>query len=226
MVVDGWGLPFETALSYAQRGKVNVSVSQEFEEEAEQLLKEWGVSEGITLKTDVLMRDANGNILEALQDLTSGNVAGIPHVDSPNGFWQETVRKTGASSASDLLKIMGFLHSRSVWTDNADKLFVAHRVTLFHIPASPEDVFDMIVEKLRAQGVADVGFALDVAEKAKRGYYQKTGGMDETTRLALLELGFELEFIFFLEEIVYLFPKAKAIEYLKEAIATTWHRRH
>jgi DNA polymerase III alpha subunit (gram-positive type) len=170
------------------------------------------------------MRDASGNILEALQDLTSGNVAGIPHVDSPNGFWQEMVRETGASSASDLLKIMGFLHSTSVWTD---KLFVAHRVTLSHIPASPEDVFDMIVEKLRAQGVADVGlgFALDVAEKAKRGYYQKTGGMDETTRLALLELGFELEFIFFLEEIVYLFPKAKAIEYLKEAIAATRYRR-
>ena len=166
--------------------------------------------------------DADG--MAVLCELLSGNASKIPHFDSPNGFVKKLIGQTRPTDFEELLKIVGLAHSTGVWTDNAEGLFAAHRVTLRDIPASPEDVFDMISEKLRARGMTDTGLAYDVAEKAKHGYYKQTGGMDEETRVALLALGFDMDFTFLLEEIVYLFPKAQAIAYLKEATAMMWYR--
>lgn len=175
--------------------------------------------------TGVKMRDAHdADDMAVLCELLSGNVSKIPYLDSPNGFVKKLIGQTRPTDFEELLKIVGLAHSTNVWTDNAEELFAAHRVTLRDIPTSPEDVFDRISEKLRARGIADTGFAYDVAQKAKRGCYKQAGGMDDETRMALLELGFDMDFTFLLEETVYLFSKAQAIAYLREAMAMAWYR--
>jgi len=57
-----------------------------------------------------------------------------------------------------------------------------------------------------------------------RGYYARIGGIDEDTMLALLELGFDIDFIYFLSDINYMFPKAHGIAYLREAIAMMFYK--
>lgn len=179
----------------------------------------------IEAATGVKIEDAcDADDMVVLCEFLSGNVSKIPYLDSPNGFVKKMIEQTRPTDFEELLKIVGLAHSTNVWTDNAEGLFAAHRVTLRDIPASPEDVFDRISEKLRACGMTDTGLAYGVAEKAKHGYYKQTGGMDEETRVALLAIGFDMDFTFLLEEIIYLFPKAQAIAYLKEATAMMWYR--
>ena len=57
-----------------------------------------------------------------------------------------------------------------------------------------------------------------------RGYYARIGGIDEDTMLALLELEFDLDFIYFLSDIYFMFPKAHGIAYLREAIAMMFYK--
>lgn len=176
----------------------------------------------IEAATGVKMRDAHdADDMAVLCELLSGNVSKIPYLDSPNGFVKKLIEQTRPTDFEELLKIVGLAHSTNVWTD---VLFAAHRVTLRDIPASPEDVFGRIGEKLRVHGMTDTGLAYDVAEKTKHGCYKHSGGMEEETRVALLALGFDMDFTFLLEEIVYLFPKAQALTYLKEAMAMMWYR--
>ncbi len=176
--------------------------------------------------TGVRMRDAvDDESAEVLQDLTSGDVRGLPHVDMPHDFWNKTIKTLGPPSFYDLLKVMGFAHSTQLWLGNADGLFAGHRVTLADIPASPEDVFDMIAEKLRACGITDMGLAYNVAQNVRRGIYESAGGMDEQTLIALLGIGIPQDLIFLLEKTAYLFPKAQAASYLKEAAAMSWYRQ-
>ena len=120
--------------------------------------------------------------------------------------------------AADLLRIIGLAHSTEVWRNNADIMFYNHKILFRDIPAFREDLYDMICEKLRKNGIYETGFAYEVAEKARKGCYARNGGVDEDTLLTLSNLGFDMDFIFFIEKIQYMFPKAHGVAYLKEAI--------
>ena len=145
------------------------------------------------------------------------DVQGIPHLD--NAFIKELWVKTDPKSYDDILKLIGFAHSTNVWKNNAEKLFDEHRMSLREIPAYREELYELLVEKLRKKGVCDDGLAYEVTDKVMRGYYAKAGGVDEVTMSALLDLGFDMDFVFFLSDIKYMFPKAHGIAYLREAIA-------
>ena len=82
----------------------------------------------------------------------------------------------------------------------------------------------MISERLYKNGVYDEGLAYEVTDKTMRGYYAKTGGVDEDTMLALLELGFDIDFVNFLSKINYMFTKAHGTAYLREAIAMMFYK--
>ena len=146
-----------------------------------------------------------------------GDVQGIPHLD--NAFVKELWEKTDPKSYDDILKLIGFALSTYVWKNNAEKLFDERRMSLREIPAYREELYEMLVEKLRKKGVCDDGFAYEVTEKVMRGYYAKNGGVDEVTMSALLELGFDMDFVFFLSDIKYMFSKVHGTAYLREAIA-------
>ena len=82
----------------------------------------------------------------------------------------------------------------------------------------------MLVEQLRKKGVYDDGLAYEVTDKVMRGYYSKAGGVDEATMSALLDLGFDMDFVFFLSDIKYMFPKAHGTAYLHEAITMMFYK--
>ena len=63
-----------------------------------------------------------------------------------------------------------------------------------------------------------------MTEKARKGYYAEIGGMDEDTMLALLNIDIDLDYIFFLEKVNYMFPKAHGVAYLREAIAMMYYK--
>ena len=151
-----------------------------------------------------------------------GDIQDIPHFD--NGFVKSVWNTINPKSYDDLLKIVGFAHSTNVWKNNADVLFHEHKLSLHEIPAFREDLYEMICEMLYKKGIYDEGFAYEVADKTMRGYYARIGGIDEDTMLALLELGFDIDFIYFLSDINYMFPKAHGIAYLREAIVMMFYK--
>lgn len=150
------------------------------------------------------------------------DIQGIPHFD--NGFVKSVWNTINPKSYDDLLKIVGFAHSTNVWKNNADVLFHEHKLSLHEIPAFREDLYEMICETLYKKGIYDEGFAYEVADKTMRGYYARIGGIDEDTMLALVDLGFDIDFIYFLSDINYMFPKAHGIAYLREAIAMMFYK--
>ena len=150
------------------------------------------------------------------------DIQGVPHFD--NGFIKDIWNTINPRSYDDLLKLIGFAHSTNVWGNNSDALFNEHRMSLREIPAFREDLYEMISERLCLQGVHDKGFAYEVTDKAMRGYYAKTGGVDEDTMSALLNVGFDMDFIYFLSDINYMFTKAQGVAYLRDAIAMMFYK--
>lgn len=151
-----------------------------------------------------------------------GNIGAIPHFD--NEFMRNIFNTVEPQSFDDLLKLIGFAHGTNIWDDNGETFFDDHRMSLREIPAYREDIYEMICEKLQKNGIYETGLAYEVAENARRGYYARHGGANEETRHSLLNLGFDMDFIFFLEKINYMFPKAHGITYLREAIYMMFYK--
>jgi hypothetical protein len=137
---------------------------------------------------------------------------------------KEIIEFTKPQSYEDLLRLIGFAHGTGVWNENGEIFFDNRRMPLHEIPAYREDVYEMICEKLFKKGIYDTGFAYEVMEKARQGYYARKGEVDQSTVDALLSLGFELDFVFFLEKINYMFPRAHGAAYLKDAINLMWYK--
>jgi DNA polymerase III alpha subunit (gram-positive type) len=164
----------------------------------------------------------NEDVVDAFIALISGNVDGIPNMDSK--FMKEIIEFTKPKSYEDLLRLIGFAHGTGVWNENGEIFFDNRRMPLHEIPAYREDVYEMICEKLFKKGIYDTGFAYEVMEKARQGYYARKGEVDQSTADALLSLGFDLDFVFFLEKINYMFPRAHGAAYLKDAINLMWYK--
>ena len=150
------------------------------------------------------------------------DIQGIPHLD--NAFVKGVWNTINPRSYNDILKLIGFAHSTNVWKNNAEYLLSEHKMSLCEIPGYREDLYEMINNQLRLKGVYNEGFAYEVTNKVMRGYYAKNGGMDEDTMFALLNIGFDMNFIFFLSYVHYMFNKAQGIEYLREAIAMMFYK--
>lgn len=159
---------------------------------------------------------------EVYFEFMKGDIKGIPLFD--NSYMRELWKTINPQSYDDLLKIIGFAHSTNVWSENAEHLYKEHRLSLREIPAFREELFRMISECLRKKGIYDTGLAFEVMDKAYRGYYAKAGGADEETALALLQLDVDMDYIFFLEKINYMFTKAHGVAYLREAIAMMYYK--
>ena len=134
--------------------------------------------------------------------------------------------KLKPQSYDDMLKMIGFAHSTKVWNNNGEWRYDEHKMSLREIPAFREDVFQLIAEHLRKKGIYDAGLAYEVAEKVWRGCYSKTGQMDEETILSMFRLDIDKEYIFFLEEVNYMFPKAQGVANLREAIRMMFYKNN
>ena len=164
------------------------------------------------------------DMMNVLLSFLNGDIDGIPNIDCD--YIKSIVEKTSPTDYNELLKIVGFAHSSTVWTENADELFSESRMTLAEIPAFCEDIYNEINDRLIGNGVYEDGFAYEVAKKTKNGSYALNGMVDNSTVSALLSLGFTLDFIFFIEKVRYMIPKHHATVYLKYAIAFMWYKFH
>lgn len=161
---------------------------------------------------------------EAYYRFMEGNIEGISIFD--NDFMRELWKTLKPQSYDDMLKMIGFANSTNVWRDNAEDAYNDHRLSLREIPAYREDLFGFISAQLYKKGIYDTGLAYEVTEKARQGYYERVGGMDEDTMLALLNLDIDIEYIFFLEKVNYMFPKAHGVAYLREAIRMMFYKNN
>ena len=96
---------------------------------------------------------------------------------------------------------------------------------LSDIPATRDEVFIMIRDAMQERGVYDIGFAYDVAEKARKDYYAEHG-MDGYTIDTLKNLGFEDWLASYLLGVRYMSTKALSVMKLKHIILLTWYQTY
>ena len=175
--------------------------------------------------TGIKMEDAHSeDMMNVMLSFLNGDTNGIPEFECD--YIKKLIEKTSPTDYDELLKIFGFVHGSNVWANNADGLFAENRMTLAEIPAFWEDVYNEIAKRLVGNGIYEDGFAYEVAKKAKLGSYALNGEVDNITVSGLISLGFNLDFIFFIEKVRYMFPKHHAIVCLKYAIAFMWYKIH
>ena len=175
--------------------------------------------------TGIKMDDAHSDdMMNVLLSFLNGDTDGIPEFECD--YIKTLIEITLPTGYDELLKIVGFANGCNVWSENADKMFAENRMTLAEIPAFWEEVYNEIANRLVGNGIYEDGFAYEVAKKAKLGSYALNGEVDNITVSGLLSLGFNLDFIFFIEKVRYMFPKHHAIVYLKYAIAFMWYKIH
>ena len=126
-------------------------------------------------------------------------------------------------SYAELLKLIGLAHGTGTWKNNAEDLLTNGKCRLADIPATRDEVFMMIRDAMQEQGVYDTGFAYDVANKARRGYYQEHG-MDDYTNGILQMLGLDDWFGSFIRTTHYMSTKALAVLELKYSVIFNWYQ--
>ena len=159
---------------------------------------------------------------EVFFELMAGNIEGIPLFD--NSYMRDLWNTLNPQSYDDLLKMIGFANSTNVWRENAEWIYDEHKMSLREIPAFREDIFQLIADHLYKKGIYDTGISYEVMEKTWRGQYAKSGQMDEETMLALFRLDIDPEYIFFLEKVNYMFPKAYGVAYLRDAVRMMYYK--
>lgn len=173
--------------------------------------------------TGVKMDDAYSGDEDVFSALADGELDGIPNINT------EIVKKLFQTfkpqDYDDMLKLIGYALGSCIGDNQSEKPLAECGFPLSNVPVFREDMYDMICEKLRNRGFYEVGFAYEVAQNTRRGVYARKG-LDESTRQALLSLGFNTEFCSYIEKVTYMFPKAHAAAYLKDAVAMMWYKLH
>lgn len=125
----------------------------------------------------------------------------------------------------ELLKLIGMAHGTRTWRDNAENLLCNRECILADIPATRDEMFMMIRDAMREHGVYDTGFAYDVANKARKGYYFEHG-MDDKTAATLKSLGFTDWFASYLLGVRYMSTQAHSVMEFKHTILLTWYKSY
>lgn len=175
--------------------------------------------------TGVRMKDIPHDIIVFFRFI-EGDIDGLPYIGSD--FMKELIIKTRPEKFEEydyILKLIGLAHGTNVWKGNAENLYENHIWSLRDIPAFGDDIYEMIYKKLCERGIYETGFAYEVALKARKGYYA-LNGLDSAVESKLLNLGFDIVFCDFISRINYMFPKAHAVSYLKDAVSVMQYKIH
>jgi DNA polymerase-3 subunit alpha (Gram-positive type) len=121
------------------------------------------------------------------------------------------------------LKLIGLAHGTYTWRHNAEHLLTDGVCSLADIPATRDEVFMTIRDAMRDCDFYDMGFAYDVANKARRGYYQEHG-MDDYTNGTLQMLGLDSWFGSYIRATHYMSTKALAVLELKYSVILNWYQ--
>ena len=232
MQIDGYDIPWETYLPYAQRLKTKDPVPENYKDLFEALTKkhfQWsllGAAQAVNLlgqATGVAPDEIDLNDREVKYRLLGGDFSCMhPKLAE---FLKQSYAVVKPCSYAELLKLIGGLaHGTGTWKNNAEDLLKNGKCRLADIPATRDEVFLMIRDAMQEQGVYDTGFAYDVAaEKARKGYYAEHG-MDGYTIDTLKNLlGFDDWFASYLLGVRYMSTKALSVLELWHIIVLTWY---
>ena len=136
---------------------------------------------------------------------------------------KQMITLTHPQSYNELLKLIGLAHGTCTWKYNAEQLLSDGICSLADIPATRDEVFMSIRDAMRDCDFNDTGFAYNVANKARRGYYHEHG-MDDYTKGTLQMLGLDDWFGSYIRATQYMSAKALAVLELKYSIILNWYR--
>lgn len=230
MKPDGFDIPFATYLPYAKKLKVVDITGESYLELSEatfshyqkSLLYTTNICKQLEKASGVCMDSIDLNDLEIKHRLLTGNFEKLAGVGGEKVI-KQMISLTHPQNYSELLKLIGLAHGTYTWRHNAEHLLTDGVCSLADIPATRDEVFMTIRDAMRDCDFYDMGFAYDVANKARRGYYHEHG-MDDYTNGALSMLGFDDWFSSYIRAAQYMSTKSLAVFELKYSIILNWYQ--
>ena len=227
-----YNLPYETYIPYAQKLKSKEPVPENYKELFEALTKkhfQWsllGASQAVNLlgqATGVRPEEIDLSDREVKYRLLGGDFSCmLPKLAT---FLKTAYEVVQPCSYNELLKLIGMAHGTQTWRNNAEDLLMNGKCRLADILATRDEVFILICDAMREHGVYDTGFAYDVANKTRKGFYAENG-MDGYTIDTLKALGFDDWFASYLLGIRYMSTQALSVMELKYIILLTWYQTY
>lgn len=128
---------------------------------------------------------------------------------------KEMIKKIKPQKFDDLIKISGILHGTGIWTDIGEKLFDAG-IDFSKLPAFRDDIMLALTE----YGV-EREKAFMFSEKVRKGRGLQGWKYDE-----LLDMNVPEWFLNLCDNVVYLFPKSHAADYVRTAFILAYYKAH
>ena len=230
MKPEGFDIPFETYLPYAKKLRVADITDESYLELSEatfshyqkSLLDTANICKQLEKVTSIGMDDIDMNDREVKCRLLTGNFEKLAGVGGEKAI-KQMITLTHPVTYNELLKLIGLAHGTCTWRYNAEQLLSDGICSLADIPATRDEVFMIIRDAMRDCDFHDTGFAFDVSNKARRGYYLEHG-MDDYTNSTLQMLGLDSWFGSYIRFTQYMSTKALAVLELKYSIILNWYQ--
>ena len=229
MRIDGYNLPYESYVPYAKRLKAKDPVPENYADLFDSLINTHfqksllGAAQAVhLLKQAAGVDEIDLSDREVKYRLLGGDFSCMhPKLAE---FLKQAYEVVKPQSYNELLQLVSFSKGTNTWRNNGEDLLKNYHCRLADIPASRDEVFMMIRDAMR-DGVYDAGFgfAYDVANKARKGYYFEHG-MDGYTIDTLKSLGFGEWFASYLLGVRYMSTKALSILELRYIIMLTYFK--
>ena len=229
MRIDGYNLPYESYVPYAKRLKAKDPVPENYADLFDSLINTHfqksllGAAQAVhLLKQAAGVDEIDLSDREVKYRLLGGDFSCMhPKLAE---FLKQAYEVVKPQSYNELLQLVSFSKGTNTWRNNGEDLLKNYHCRLADIPASRDEVFMMIRDAMR-DGVYDAGFgfAYDVANKARKGYYFEHG-MDGYTIDTLKSLGFGEWFASYLLGVRYMSTKALSILELRHIIMLTYFK--
>ena len=232
MKPDGFDIPFETYLPYAKKLKTTDTVPENYQQLFDSILSHFqrslmdtaNVCKRLEKATGVCMHSIDLNDLEVKRRLLTGNFEKLSSIGSEKAI-KQMITFARPVTYHDFLKLIGLAHGTCTWRYNAEQLLSDGICSLADIPATRDEVFMIIRDAMYDCDFHDTGFAYNVANKARRGYYHEHG-MDDYTNQTLSMLGLDDWFGSFIRTTHYMSTKALAVLELKYSIILNWYQAY
>lgn len=233
MRIDGYDIPWETYLPYAQRLQAKDPVPEKYEDLFEALTKkhfQWSLLRAgqachlLGQSTGVSPDEIDLGDREVKALLLGGNFSCTPPKLAE--FLKQAYAVVQPGRYACLQKLVGLAHGTGTWKHNAEDLLKNGQCRLADIPATRDEVFMMIRDAMQERGVLyDTGFPYDIAEKARKSYYAEHG-MDGYTLETLKNLGFDDWFASYLLRTRYLSTHALSVLELRYIILLSYFKTY
>lgn len=229
---DGYDIPFETYLPYAKKLKTADTVPENYQQLFDSILSHFqrslldtaNVCKRLEKVTGVCMDSIDLNDPEVKHRFLTGNFEYLVGSEGEKAI-KQIIALSHPQSYNELLKLIGLAHGTCTWKYNAEQLLSDGICSLADIPATRDEVFMTIREVMCDCDFHDTGFAYDVANKARRGYYLEHG-MDDYTNSTLQMLGLDSWFGSYIRATHYMSSKALGVLELKYSIILNWYRAY